>query len=53
MIVPLKNIRNIKVTQDGVKVTYVDNTTYSLCGNIEFDSEYVSKFDSPITDHCI
>lgn len=53
MIVPLREIRNIKVTGEEIKVTYKDNTTYTLNGNIEFDMDYKTNIDGPITDHCI
>ena len=50
---PLKNIKEIKIIDKEVKVTYDDNTTMSINieGEIKFIKDYINTNDSPITDH--
>jgi len=52
---PLKNIKEIKIIEKEVKVTYDDNTTMSINieGEIKFIKDYINTNDSHITDHCL
>lgn len=52
---PLKNIKEIKIIEKEIKVTYDDNTTMSINieGEIKFIKDYINTNDSPITDHCL
>ena len=52
---PLKNIKEIKIIEKEIKVTYDDNTTMSINieGEIKFIKDLTNKNNSPITDHCL